>query len=149
MVLKLYEANLSGMENRVLELLKEFDLLPFIDSPVAKLSRGQQYKTALIALIAVNPELWLLDEPLASGMDLNGLSAFKRHAREAVANEGRLILYSTQILDSAERFSDRICIIHRGKCRAFEKTSDLQQRSSQTDAPLEALFAQLREEDAR
>lgn len=149
MVLKLYDAHYGATEDRVMELLKDFDLLPFIDSPVGKLSRGQRYKGALTAMIAVNPELWLLDEPLASGMDPSGLNALKRHARAAVANEGRLIVYSTQILDAAERFSDRACVIHRGKCRAFEKTSDLQLRAGPGNGALDELFAQLREEDAR
>jgi ABC-type multidrug transport system ATPase subunit len=149
MVLKLYEVHSGGMEDRVMELLKDFDLLPLIDTPMAQLSRGQRYKVALTAMIAVNAELWLLDEPLASGMDPSGLNAFKRHARNAVANEGRLILYSTQILDAAERFSDRVCVIHRGQMRAFEKTENLRQGSNQQGGALDELFAQLREEDAR
>ena len=89
-ILRLYEADGAGVENRVLELLREFDLLPLALRPVNSLSRGQAYKAGLVALLAADRETWLLDEPFASGMDPNGIDAFKRHAREAAAR-GRTI----------------------------------------------------------
>ena len=106
MALRLYERDTEGLEERVLQLLRDFDLLTMVDTPFFGLSRGQAYKGALAAIMAVDPEVWLLDEPFASGMDPNGITMFKRHAREA-ARQGRSILYSTQILDIAEVFSDR------------------------------------------
>jgi len=57
-------------------------------------------------------------------MDPHGINAFKRHARAAVAR-GRTILYSTQLLDLAERFSDRICLLHQGEVRAFDTLDHL------------------------
>jgi ABC-2 type transport system ATP-binding protein len=148
MVLRLYGVGGGTMENRVVELLREFDLLPLANAPFFVLSRGQRYKAALMALLAVNPELWLLDEPFASGMDPNGINAFKRLAREATAN-GQTVIYSTQILDAAERFSDRVCVIHRGKVRAFERTAALREAAHGDTSALEELFKQLREEEGR
>jgi ABC-type multidrug transport system ATPase subunit len=144
MVLHLYGADGDGVEKRVLELLEEFDLLPFCDGPVGKLSRGQLYKAGLTALLAVDPELWLLDEPFASGMDPLGISAFKKHARTA-AQRGRTILYTTQILDLAEHFSDRVCLLHHGEVRAFDTLAKLRQQTRGTGGVLEGLFQQLRE----
>jgi len=69
MILRLYQADDAGAERRVLELLREFDLLPLALRPVHSLSRGQLYKAGLTALIAADREVWLLDEPFASGMD--------------------------------------------------------------------------------
>ena len=89
--LRLYEADGAGAEERVLALLREFDLLPLAQTPVAALSRGQAYKTGLCALLAVDPEVWLLDEPFASGMDSHAINAFKAHARTAAAR-GRTVL---------------------------------------------------------
>lgn len=137
----------NSLEERVVKLLDEFDLLPLANAPFFILSRGQRYKAALVALLAINPELWLLDEPFASGMDPNGLNAFKRHAREAAA-KGQTIVYSTQILDAAERFSDRVCVIHRGKVRAFEATESLRAPDRVDTSALDELFRQLREEEA-
>jgi ABC-type multidrug transport system ATPase subunit len=149
MAIRLYgQESDEVLADRVVQLLGEFDLLPLANAPFFVLSRGQRYKAALVALLAVNPELWLLDEPFASGMDPNGLNAFKRRAREAAAT-GKTIIYSTQILDAAERFSDRVCVIHRGKVRAFEKTSALREAAqAQGDtSALDELFRQLREEE--
>src|SRR6185437_12733835 len=111
------------------------------------LSRGQRYKAALVALLTVDCEVWLLDEPFASGMDPNGISAFKRRAREGAAR-GRTIIYSTQILDAAERFSDRICVIHRGQIRAFMPTAELRSDRLSSTSALDDIFSQLREEDS-
>jgi ABC-type multidrug transport system ATPase subunit len=109
------------------------------------LSRGQIYKTALIGMIVADPELWLLDEPLASGMDPLGLTAFRRHAREAV-QRGRTVIYSTQLLDAVERFSDRVGVIHQGKMRAFDSIAVLRERIGASDNVLEELFIKLRQE---
>lgn len=143
-VLRLYDADGAGAEQRVLELLRDFDLLPLALRPVASLSRGQAYKAGLVALIATDCEVWLLDEPFASGMDPHGIDAFKRHARAAAAR-GRIILYSTQLLDVAERFSDRVCVIHEGEIRAFDTLERLRERAQDKDNVLQELFRKLRE----
>ena len=146
MTLRLYERDGAGLAERVLELFREFDLLPLANAPLGTLSRGQRYKAALATLLAVDPEVWLLDEPFASGMDPHGINAFKRHAREAITR-GRTVIYSTQILDAAERFSDRICVIHRGNVRAFTATGELRRSHSAETSALDDIFAQLREEE--
>jgi ABC-2 type transport system ATP-binding protein len=143
-VLRLYDADGTGAEERVLELLREFDMLPLALRPVASLSRGQSYKAALVAMFAADRELLLLDEPLASGMDPHAIDAFKRHAR-AAANRGRTVIYSTQLLDVAERFSDRVCVIHKGELRAFDTLANLRERATDKDNVLQDLFRQLRE----
>jgi ABC-type multidrug transport system ATPase subunit len=146
-VLRLFEADRAGVEERVLELLRDFDLLPLALRPANSLSRGQAYKTALTALIAADPEVWLLDEPFASGMDPHGIDAFKRHARAAAAR-GQTILYSTQLLDIAERFSDRVCVIHKGEIRAFDTLARLREQARDKDNVLEEMFRRLREDGA-
>jgi ABC-type multidrug transport system ATPase subunit len=143
-ILRLFEADGEGTKERVLELLRDFDLLPLALRPVQSLSRGQAYKAALVAMIAADRELWLLDEPFASGMDPHGIDAFKRHAR-AAAHRGRTIIYSTQILDVAERFSERVCVIHKGELRAYDTLTRLREQAADKDNVLEEIFRQLRE----
>ena len=143
MVLRVYEADRPGVETAVLQLLKDFDLFNVAENPLSTLSRGQLYKAGLVAMIAANPEVWLLDEPFASGMDPHGINAFKDHSRRAVAH-GRTIIYSTQILEVVEKFSDRVCILHQGEVRAFDSVS-LLEKTGQSGG-LEDLFRQLREE---
>lgn len=147
MMVQLYEVQRDGIEAAVVEIFQDLDLMTLADSRIGTLSRGQAYKTSLAGLLAVDPEVWLLDEPLASGMDPTGVMALKRRARDASVR-GRTIVYSTQMLETAERFSDRFCLLHKGQVRALDSVSNLQQWSTDGNSPLEELFAQLREDNA-
>jgi ABC-2 type transport system ATP-binding protein len=145
MVLQLYGVDGSSGESRVMDLLRGFDLMPLIETPMAKLSRGQAYKAALSALLAADTELLLVDEPFASGMDPNGITFLKREARNSV-KRGRTIIYSTQILDIAEKLSDRVCVMDRGEVRHFAPLAELQAVNAGSGGTvLEGLFQQLRE----
>lgn len=145
MVLSLYETATDGLEDRVIELLQEFDMLSAAESPMGALSRGQTYKAALVALLVADPELWMFDEPFASGMDPRGITAFKRQAR-AAARRGRTIIYTTQILDVAEAFSDHVCIIHQGQIHAFDSVERLRvETRGVTVGVLEEIFERLHE----
>ncbi len=145
MVLQLYGVDGSSTESRVMDLLRGFDLMPLIETPMAKLSRGQAYKAALSALLAADTELLLIDEPFASGMDPNGITFLKREARNSV-KRGRTIIYSTQILDIAEKLSDRVCVMDRGEVRHYAPLAELQAvNAGSAGTVLEGLFQQLRE----
>ncbi len=146
MALRLYEAVRPGVEDRVVELLREFDILALAEARLGSLSRGQAYKAVLAAVLAVDPEVWLLDEPFASGMDPRGLSAFGAHARAAV-KRGRTILFSTQLLQVAERTADRLCIIHKGEIVVFDTVEQVRRRAAGSADPLERVFQQLHEAD--
>lgn len=145
MVLQLYGVDSSSTESRVMDLLRGFDLMPLIETPMAKLSRGQAYKAALSALLAADTELLLVDEPFASGLDPNGITFLKREARNSV-KRGRTIIYSTQILDIAEKLSDRVCVMDRGEVRHYAPLAELQAvNAGLAGTVLEGLFQQLRE----
>lgn len=145
MMVRVHDADSRVDPRRVIELLREFDLTTLAARPLQTLSRGQAYKAVLTALIAVDPEVWLLDEPFASGMDPHGLDTLKQEARKA-AQRRRTILYTTQILEVAERFSDRVCVLHRGELRAFDTVEQLKSAAGGEGSPLESLFRQLRAE---
>jgi ABC-2 type transport system ATP-binding protein len=71
-------------------------------------SRGNRQKVALLAALASDAELLLLDEPTA------GLAAFRDCVNDERRN-GRTILLSSHILSEAEALSDRVTIIRHGK----------------------------------
>ena len=113
-----------GIEATVCGLLEEFNMLPLIDTQTHTLSRGQSYKTALVSLLAVNPDLWLLDEPFASGMDPSGLSALKRHLRAGAAR-GRTILFSTQIVELLRGAADHVLVVKESGVELHGSPSEL------------------------
>jgi len=124
MVARLYGRDQGLDANRVWTLLEDLDLVGCARAPAANLSRGEAYKTALAALMVAEPELAILDEPFASGMDPHGMLVFKRWARTA-ADHGAIVVYSTQILEIAEALSDRVAILDRGKLHIFGSVADL------------------------
>lgn len=144
LLLRVYERDPAGLEDTLVGLLRDFDLLALAETPLGHLSRGQIYKVALAALIAVRPSLWLLDEPFASGLDPQGLAMLKQHARAAAA-AGATVLYSTQILEIAEKFSDLLCVIDRGQLRATYTRAQLAALPVEGPDSLETRLRQFRE----
>jgi ABC-type multidrug transport system ATPase subunit len=145
-MLGLYHRNGEQLAALATQHLAELDVLAAIDTPIGRLSRGQIYKVALATLLTVDPELWMFDEPFASGMDPGGISYFKQQAR-AAALRGRTVLYTTQILQVAEKFCDRVLLLHRGQLRVFDAVANLHVRAGGEDGVLEDVFRQLREEE--
>jgi ABC-2 type transport system ATP-binding protein len=134
----------EALADLVVELLERFDLTPLIDAPAATFSRGQLYKGALVAALAAAPRLWLLDEPFASGMDPRGLSELKARLRAAVA-AGATVLYTTQILEIAEKFADRLLVLDRGKLVQSYTRTEMAALPAAGPGSLEERLGQFRE----
>jgi ABC-2 type transport system ATP-binding protein len=142
-ILHLYEAdNRPEMSQRVGQLLEDLDMLALVEKRADTLSRGQYYKVGLCLLLAIDPDLWLLDEPFASGMDPQGITVFRRAAR-AAANAGKTVIYTTQLIDLAEKFSDQICVLNQGKVEKTIATADLV--AGTEGGALESLLEKLRD----
>ena len=122
--LKLYETPDTGLEEKIEDLLARLDLLPVARWAFGRLSRGQIYKAVLAAFLAADPELWLVDEPFASGMDPRGLNCFKEYAKSAIPR-GRSIVFTTQIVEVAEPWATRICILDKGRVQACASPAEL------------------------
>ena len=87
------------------KLLEQFQLDP--RQKIRTLSQGQQAKTGLLTAIAYRPELLILDEP-SSGLDPVVRREILEAIIEAVAEEGRTVLFSSHLLDEVERVADQI-----------------------------------------
>jgi ABC-2 type transport system ATP-binding protein len=80
---------------------------------VEDLSKGMQQKVQFAGTLIHDPELVILDEPF-SGLDPVNLQVMKDVVVE-IARSGRTVLFSTHIMEQAERMCDRIVIIARGE----------------------------------
>jgi len=143
MCIRLYDRTEPDVDN-VAKILDQLNILPLAEMPLGTMSRGQLYKVSLAALLVIDPELWILDEPMASGMDPMGIAYFKQQARSAAAR-GRIIIYTTQILEIAEKFSDRICVLDHGGLRLTGKAGELW--GGDAKQSLEDVLVNLREGD--
>jgi len=80
---------------------------------VDDLSRGMQQKVQFIAALLHDPELVILDEPF-SGLDPINAQALQDIVLE-LKRDGRTVVFSTHLMDNAERLCDAVCIIARGR----------------------------------
>jgi len=80
---------------------------------VDELSRGMQQKVQFIGTLLHEPELVILDEPF-SGLDPINAQALKDIIVE-LKQQGRTVLFSTHLMESAERLCDSVCIIAHGE----------------------------------
>lgn len=80
---------------------------------VDELSRGMQQKVQFIACLLHDPDIVILDEPF-SGLDPINAQALKDVVVE-LKRRGKTILFSTHLMESAERMCDSVCIIARGE----------------------------------
>jgi ABC-2 type transport system ATP-binding protein len=82
-------------------------------SKVDELSRGMQQKVQFIGTLLHDPELVILDEPF-SGLDPINAQALKDTVVE-LRRRGKTVIFSTHLMDNAERLCDSVCIVARGE----------------------------------
>ena len=80
---------------------------------VEELSRGMQQKVQFIGALLHDPDLVILDEPF-SGLDPVNAQALKDTVVD-LRQRGKTVIFSTHVMDSAERMCDAVCIIARGE----------------------------------
>lgn len=80
---------------------------------VDELSRGMQQKVQFIGTLLHDPDLLILDEPF-SGLDPINAQALKDTVVE-LKRRGKTVIFSTHLMDNAERMCDSVCIIARGE----------------------------------
>lgn len=98
---------------RALAWLERLGLRDWSKRKIEDLSKGMQQKVQFIGTLLHEPELVVLDEPF-SGLDPVN-SQVMRDTVVDLARQGRTVLFSTHIMEQAERMCDRIAIIARGE----------------------------------
>jgi ABC-2 type transport system ATP-binding protein len=114
----IYFATLKGIpaleaKRRAVEWLKRFELLTYADKKVEELSKGNQQKIQFIIAIIHDPTLVILDEPF-SGLDPVNQIVLKDIFMD-MKQKGKAIIFSTHMMEQAEKLSDKICLINKGK----------------------------------
>ncbi|MEM9083764.1 MAG: ATP-binding cassette domain-containing protein [Planctomycetota bacterium] len=113
-----YVGTLKGVPSR--ELNQRIDIwlervkLPEVrKKKCEELSKGMQQKIQFIATVIHEPELIILDEPF-SGLDPVN-QRLLRDLVQQLHDEGRTIIFSTHVLEQAEKLCDRVVMIDQGK----------------------------------
>ncbi len=136
-------------EERTTELAKEYmeslEAIEYYDQLIATLSHGNKQKLQIIAAILHDPDLLILDEPIA-GLDAKSVRVVKS-ILELHTQRGGSVLFSTHIMEIAQELCDRIGIIHKGKMVGIGTLDELRQQADKLGATLEDVFLRLTEQD--
>ena len=125
--------------NKTAGFLRLLGLTGDRDVPISSYSKGMRQKILLAAALLHNPDLVLLDEPF-SGLDVNSALVLRGVIRELAAR-GKVVLFSSHELDTVERVSSRIVILHKGRVVANDSIGQL--RALMSLPTLESIFSQL------
>ncbi len=116
--LLVFLAEIKGVDRRVArrsgrDWLERLGLADWTEKKIDDLSKGMQQKVQFIATVLHRPELVILDEPFA-GLDPVNTQVIKDIVVE-LSKSGTTILFSTHIMQQAEKLCDAVCIIARGQ----------------------------------
>ena len=139
---------LRGMPRQILEpkmdeFLRAFGLWDDRHSPLSAYSKGMRQKILLSAALLHDPDILILDEPF-SGLDVTSALMLRTLLR-ALADRGKIILYSSHVLEVVEKICSTVLILRNGEVVAYDSIERLRELMSQPS--LEGVFAQLAQVD--
>ena len=103
----------EDLENKVDHIIRDFELQPLMKTPPHLLSEGQKKWVAIASIVAMSPEVIILDEPTA-GLDRYFTEKI-RTLLTRLHTEGKTIILSTHDMDFAHQWAQRGIILHEGR----------------------------------
>jgi len=134
-----------ALESKIGEFLQIFGLWDDRHCALSAYSKGMRQKVLLSAALLGNPDVLILDEPL-SGLDATTALVLRELLQEMAAR-GRMIFYSSHVLEVVEKISTRVLILNRGRVAAHDSVARLREQMHQPS--LEAIFGELTAEPDR
>jgi len=136
--------NLRQMDAAVLtrtadRLLGLLGLGPAADQAIGAYSKGMRQKVLIAAALLHNPEVLIFDEPL-SGLDVTAALVFRRIVSE-LGKAGKIVLYSSHVLEVVEKLCSRVIVLYRGRVVADDTVDRL--RDLMALDSLERVFTEL------
>lgn len=138
-IAQIYKVDPQEKNRLILELGDAFELTSVLNDKIETYSHGMRQKIMIIAVLVHNPNIWLLDEPL-TGLDPKSSFKLKELMREH-ASKGNTVLFSTHVLEVAEKLCDEIAIIDHGVIKYQGTLHELQQQYA--DQSLEEIFLEV------
>lgn len=132
----MYEVPQDIRENNIKKYAKLFEIEDNLNDTIESFSHGMKQKIAIISALAHDPKVLIMDEPFV-GLDPKAVFDIKEIMNEMI-KEGKIIFFSTHILDVAEKLCSRVAIIKKGE---LVKVGSMQEIKG--DKSLEKVFLEL------
>ncbi|WP_049631823.1 ABC transporter ATP-binding protein [Cellvibrio sp. pealriver] len=110
--LNLFKTFRSNWNDALVNRLLNEWLIP-LSTPAGKMSVGQRQKLSILLAIAHEPELLILDEPVAS-LDPLARRQFLQQLVDIAADENRTVIFSTHIVSDVERVANQVWMLRDG-----------------------------------
>lgn len=136
----MYEVPKEVRQERIESLAKKFDLYNALSDQIQSYSHGMRQKIVIIGVLVHEPDVWILDEPL-TGLDPKSAYILKEMMREH-ANKGKIVFFSTHVLEVAEKLCDRVAIINKGNLQ-FKGNLDEMRDHFKSNESLEKMFLEM------
>jgi ABC-2 type transport system ATP-binding protein len=137
-IASVYKVDGMTFRRKVEELAEEFNMKDALTDLIINYSHGMRQKIFIIGSLIHDPKNWILDEPL-TGLDPDAAFKVKNHMRR-MADEGKCVLFSTHVLDVAEKVCDKIGIIAHGELLFAGTLEELRGKENLQGGDLEDLF---------
>jgi len=138
---RLYDSTLD-FDDWLNDNLDALHMGPHADRLIGTYSMGMRKKTAFLAAMVHRPSILIFDEP-TGGLDAASARVVKDQMRIA-RDEGALVLFTTHIMEVAERLADRLAIINHGKLVAHGTLEELREAHARSGREtLEEIFLRL------
>jgi sodium transport system ATP-binding protein len=112
---------------RTREIIESFQMSEFADTRCEKLSTGMLQRVSIARAAVHDPQLLILDEP-TSGLDVIAKQSIHEFILQCRAQQ-KIILFSTHLMNEAEKLCDRIGILHRGTLFAVGTLFELREKT--------------------
>ena len=136
----LFEVSTEIRKERIQKYSDLFEMTKYLSGLISSYSHGMKQRTAIISALVHDPKLFILDEPFV-GLDPKAAFCLKSIMHEFVSNGGA-VLFSTHVLEVAEKLCNKIAIIKNGKLIASGNIGDVK-----GDKSLEAFFMEVEDNE--
>jgi ABC-2 type transport system ATP-binding protein len=125
---------------RIKEISKRFEMELALGDKIHSYSHGMRQKVVLMGVLIHKPKVWILDEPM-TGLDPKSAFTLKEMMREH-ADEGNTVIFSTHVLEVAEKVCDKVAIINKGQL-IFNGTLSNMRKEFKENESLEEMFLEM------
>ena len=132
----IYEVPQDVRKENITKYAKMFEMEDNLNNTIDSFSHGMKQKIALISALAHNPKVLIMDEPFV-GLDPKAVFDVKEVMNKMV-DDGKIIFFSTHILDVAEKLCSRVAIIKKGELLKVGSMKEVK-----GDTSLEKVFLEL------
>ncbi|RWS45210.1 ABC transporter ATP-binding protein [Bacillus mycoides] len=136
----MYEVPKEVRQERIESLAKKFDLYNALSDQIQSYSHGMRQKIVIIGVLIHEPDVWILDEPL-TGLDPKSAYILKEMMREH-ADKGKIVFFSTHVLEVAEKICDRVAIINKGNLQFKGNLNEMRDHFKSNES-LEKMFLEM------